>query len=420
MFKRLAYALVFTLLAFPAFAQNFPPQVPISMLPPGGPMQTSDLFPATRAGITYGVTWPPTSIPFSVFPSQTANIILGTIAIGPPAPLSIPGCNTTEAALTWTNNIGFGCHFIPTNTISSLLGATTTNDIDNAAFAQTWTWNSLTSGTALSFSSSSATSGTLFSAALTTSGNSGYAGYFQNTATGTTGYAVYAAGAENVTGALTALSLTATTISGVNASLSGTTTVTTAQIAAGNAALTNLTATTVTGNTGNFPTLNFTNALGSTITSTTDNTTTENIAGALQFTSTTSVPPNGVYLDSANSLSLSTSGTQIIQITPKVVAFKGALSSVTSGSGNCGTAPSLAGDDTTGRITVGSSTNGGVCTLVFASTKITAPVCVCDNETSVARGCSALSTSTTSSQLTASTIFSASDSIGYHCFGYQQ
>lgn len=77
-------------------------------------------------------------------------------------------------------------------TISSLLGATTTNAIDNANWAQVWTWNTLTTQTALSLSSTSATSGKLIDSEITGNINStGYAGYFTNVTTGK-GYSLFA------------------------------------------------------------------------------------------------------------------------------------------------------------------------------------------------------------------------------------
>lgn len=45
--------------------------------------------------------------------------------------------------------------------LNAITAATNTNSINNAAYNQTWAWNSLTSGTAFSISSSSVTSGTL-------------------------------------------------------------------------------------------------------------------------------------------------------------------------------------------------------------------------------------------------------------------
>jgi hypothetical protein len=106
--------------------------------------------------------------------------------------------------------------------LSSLTAATTTNSIDNVNWAQTWTWNSLSTGTALTLSTTSMTTGTLLSlqdsavantstgkvlsisntttgpgyglySSMSGTSNTGYAGYFTNTNT-STGYAIYAAG----------------------------------------------------------------------------------------------------------------------------------------------------------------------------------------------------------------------------------
>lgn len=76
--------------------------------------------------------------------------------------------------------------------LSALTSATTTNSINNAGFAQTWSWNSLAANTGLALSGTTTGSGTLFSATVTGASNTGYAGYFTNTAT--TGYALYVNG----------------------------------------------------------------------------------------------------------------------------------------------------------------------------------------------------------------------------------
>ena len=104
--------------------------------------------------------------------------------------------------------------------LSSITSAAASNAIDNAAYGQTWTWNSLSSGTAFTISSNSMTTGTLLSlqdtaaaatstgkvlsisdlttgagygiySAMTATGNTGYAGYFGSSSTGT-GYSLYA------------------------------------------------------------------------------------------------------------------------------------------------------------------------------------------------------------------------------------
>jgi hypothetical protein len=164
--------------------------------------------------------------------------------------LSATGFTGTSANLTGTatiqnltvNGTCTGCSGSASLTINGLIAATGANSINNSSFAQTWSWQSLTTNTALTLSTTNATTGTLLAiseittgsgAALTSTltglGNSGYAGYFTNTAT--TGYAIYSAGAEEVTGVLTVTgnaSLTGTTsvsnLNTGNANLGGTTT----------------------------------------------------------------------------------------------------------------------------------------------------------------------------------------------------
>lgn len=105
--------------------------------------------------------------------------------------------------------------------LSGLSASTTANTFDNSNYAQTWTWNSLSTGTALAISSTSITTGSLLSLqdtaiantstgkvlslSDTTTGpgygvyssmsglaNTGYAGYFSNTTSTGAGYALYA------------------------------------------------------------------------------------------------------------------------------------------------------------------------------------------------------------------------------------
>ena len=74
--------------------------------------------------------------------------------------------------------------------ISSLMGATTTNSIDNAVNTQTWTWNSANTQDGLDLSSSSITTGALAKHLVTNAASTGYAGYFSNSGTGAA-YGVY-------------------------------------------------------------------------------------------------------------------------------------------------------------------------------------------------------------------------------------
>jgi hypothetical protein len=117
---------------------------------------------------------------------------------------------------------------------------------------------------------------------------------------------------------------------------------------------------------------------------------------------------NGFY-----SLILGDSGAQIVNPTTT-----GAVPTVTAGSGACGTSPTIVGNNNVFRITVGSSTNGGNCPVVFSSAFAHAPVCVPVNETSGARGAYPASPTTSGVTITADSTFTAGDSIGVTCAGY--
>lgn len=81
----------------------------------------------------------------------------------------------------------------------------------------------------------------------------------------------------------------------------------------------------------------------------------------------------------------------------------------------CGTSPSVVGNDTSGKVTIG--TGGGItsCTVTFNSTWANAPPCVANNGTT---SVVVLAPSTTT-VLTLSAAFTDSDVISYHCLGYQ-
>ena len=185
---------------------------------------------------------------------------------------NLSAANAAIGGTTTVNNITVtgscvGCLAPGSNALSALTSATTGNTIDNAAYGQTWSWNSLSSGTAFTISSNSMTTGSLLSlldtaasatstgkvlsisdattgagygvsSAMTGLGNTGYAGYFTNTSTSilnyglyastssSTGYAGYFDGAVNVAGNLTVSSCTGCVAAGAN-SLSSLTSATT-------------------------------------------------------------------------------------------------------------------------------------------------------------------------------------------------
>lgn len=111
-----------------------------------------------------------------------------------------------------------------------------------------------------------------------------------------------------------------------------------------------------------------------------------------------------------------------INVTPKgagIVTVANHL--VTSGTApsitaNCGTSPSVAGNDTSGRITVGTGGTDVACTLTFAATWTTAPSCQCNDESTALLFKCAATTSTL--VITAAAPLGAADKITYHCIGY--
>ena len=90
---------------------------------------------------------------------------------------------------------------------------------------------------------------------------------------------------------------------------------------------------------------------------------------------------------------------------------------VTAGAGDCGTSPTINGNDSVGRIHVGSGANGSQCTVTFSQAYPNRPVCFTLNETSSARTIVA-ATTTTTLLLVASTTFTAGDILDYSCTGY--
>ena len=91
--------------------------------------------------------------------------------------------------------------------LSALTSATGTNTFDNAAFPQIWTWNSLSTQTALNLLSSSATTGSLLSLTNSGSGNAltvnGKVGgtFVAGVANGGTGSSTAFPGLDNLFGA---------------------------------------------------------------------------------------------------------------------------------------------------------------------------------------------------------------------------
>jgi hypothetical protein len=93
-----------------------------------------------------------------------------------------------------------------------------------------------------------------------------------------------------------------------------------------------------------------------------------------------------------------------------------AFPTVATGAADCGTSPSISGNDNAFRVTVGSSTNGGKCTVTFAYTWVNAPICSANNETT-ANLLRAATVTTTTVALTGT--LTAGDKLSVNCRGYE-
>jgi hypothetical protein len=137
---------------------------------------------------------------------------------------------------------------------------------------------------------------------------------------------------------------------------------------------------------------------------------------------------NSVTLAAVNyeflALQFDGSNFRIMSITPRSAAAlgmfghqitTGATPVLGSGSSDCGSSPSIGGNDSAGRVTVGAG-NGGHCTITFASPWPNPPVCSAFDETTgtLARPVAA---STASVALTGA--FAAGDALVYNCVGFQ-
>ena len=144
---------------------------------------------AFLGAVTIGATSAPTAGTALDLSSNTSSMLLPIGTTGTRPGTGINGMvrynSTTPAIEAYVNNAWTA---LATSSggvsLSALTSATGTNTIDNTTYAQTWTWNTLTTQNALTLSSSSETTGSMLT--LTNSNNSG-AGNVLNVSTATTG-----------------------------------------------------------------------------------------------------------------------------------------------------------------------------------------------------------------------------------------
>jgi hypothetical protein len=115
-------------------------------------------------------------------------------------------------------------------------------------------------------------------------------------------------------------------------------------------------------------------------------------------------------------------GFESMRITPnKHLEYYGTPPTFNGGAStsNCGVGSSTAGNDQAGAVTVGNSTNGGVCSML-TTTSWTHHTCTCANRNAPAvRPCYAISNTGAGFQLYAGATFNAGDVLEYSCVGYQ-
>ena len=214
-----------------------------------------------------------------------------------------------------------------------------------------------------------ATSGKLLSLSNTTSGSSGYSGYFSMSGTGNTGYAGYFTNTATATGY-------AIYASG-SSYFSGTTTVTAAQITGGN-----INGAAIGGTTSSTAVFRTTTIGTSSITGN------ETVAGTEVFSSH--------------------------------VANGGSAPSVASGPTACGTSPSISGSDLVGSVTMGTSPSGS-CVVSFATAWTNVPdTCLVITIRVLRVRALLLASVPTSFALSATTSpFTGGDNIGYNCASHR-
>lgn len=95
-----------------------------------------------------------------------------------------------------------------------------------------------------------------------------------------------------------------------------------------------------------------------------------------------------------------------------IITYGASAPTVATGAGDCGTSPAIAGNNSSGTVTVGSSSNGSKCTITFSGTLTSTPHCLCNNRTT-GNLCRATSPGTTTVALSGT--LTAADVLDYVC-----
>jgi hypothetical protein len=127
----------------------------------------------------------------------------------------------------------------------------------------------------------------------------------------------------------------------------------------------------------------------------------------------------GTAVLSLSSNTLNVGSTYIADTSIHHIAITGSTPTVSTGGSDCGTSPSIVGNDNVGFVTVGSSSSGTTCTITFAHAWTTAPVCIAqDNTTEVTLSAPTTTTTVVIGAPARIGNFADGDQVAYHCIGY--
>lgn len=136
-------------------------------------------------------------------------------------------------------------------------------------------------------------------------------------------------------------------------------------------------------------------------------------AGSVIYTLPSSDGSSGQVLTTNGTNTLSWATAQV----PTPVSNKLIFSGTAPTLGSCGTSPSIVGNDSAGRITVGTGGIATSCAITFAAAWTNAPLCFVSDESALIA--TQVVPTTTNLTISATAPFAASSKLAYHCVGYQ-
>ena len=112
-------------------------------------------------------------------------------------------------------------------------------------------------------------------------------------------------------------------------------------------------------------------------------------------------------------------GLAIAQVTPSASDVHGRFvgNGPAPAASSCGTAPVVVGNDSAGKVTIGTGTPSA-CTLTFSKAYTTGVSCSANDDTTIAKNPTTVITTTTTAVITLTAASVNGDVISYRCIGY--